>query len=72
MSERIQVSLQRRLRRCLRQAGFEATATATAAGRRWIVSKWLGRGGQAGHAINLWWSNQLGHSIGSISSIEVD
>ncbi len=30
LSERIQVSLQRRLRRCLRQA-FEATATATAA-----------------------------------------
>ncbi|WP_219630245.1 hypothetical protein, partial [Stenotrophomonas maltophilia] len=58
MSERIQVSLQRRLRRCLRQAGFEATATtkatatATTVGRRRTVSRWLGRGGQAGHAVN--------------------
>ncbi|HGM5471906.1 TPA: hypothetical protein ACKPYG_003531, partial [Stenotrophomonas maltophilia] len=63
MSERIQVFLQRRLRRCLRQASeatatatasatATATATATAVGRRWIVSKWLGRGGQAGRAVN--------------------
>ena len=48
MSERIQVSLQRRLRRCLRQA-FEATATATAVARRSRVARrawpgWVGGG----------------------------
>ena len=44
MSERIQVSLQRRLRRCLRQAGFEATATATALGRWSGVARRAGPG----------------------------
>ncbi|WP_175392813.1 hypothetical protein [Stenotrophomonas maltophilia] len=44
MSERIQVSLQRRLRRCLRQA-FEATATATATAGHGDGLLWIGRVG---------------------------